>query len=286
MARHKMTSTEKFLKKQIDNRKHTAHLLEMSYNEVLEKDIPEPAYIFEVGDRIVYGAWDYTEILDVFQNGKFYKCYSCTVSRNTNKGDVWNEKVHYLPWFEAGVYRTSDEVATIDRLEEDRDIFFNYMQRDMMSLLSMMSNKHGIDLDPEYQRGNVWSLEQKVNLVDSIFKNVDIGKFAIIKRPWGDNPNKPLTPKLYEMLDGKQRLTAIWEYYCGRFKYKGKYFYELHPRDQSHFKHYTISYAETKPLTKEQTYRYFLKLNTTGTPVDPEHIAKVRKMWLDSKLNS
>lgn len=281
-----MTATEKFLKKQIDNRKHIAHQLEMSYNEILEKDIPEPVYIFKVGDRVVYGAWEYTEVLDVFQNGKFYKCHSCTISRNTNKGDVWNEKAHYLPWFEAGVYRTSDEIAAIDRLEEDRDIFFNYMQRDMMSLLSMMSNKYGIDLDPEYQRGNVWSLEQKVNLVDSIFKNVDIGKFAVIKRPWGNNPSKPLTPKLYEMLDGKQRLTAIWEYYCGRFKYKGKYFYELHPRDQSHFKHYTISYAETEPLTKEQTYRYFLKLNTTGTPVDSEHIAKVRKLWLDSKLNS
>jgi hypothetical protein len=37
-------------------------------------------------------------------------------------------------------------------------------------------------------------------------------------------------------------------------------------------------------LTQEQKYRYFLKLNTTGMPVDKKHIKKVKKMWLEELL--
>jgi hypothetical protein len=80
------------------------------------------------------------------------------------------------------------------------------------------------------------------------------------------------------MLDGKQRLTAVIEYYTGQFAYKGKYYDDLHPRDKHHFKYYSVSEAETAPLTKKQKYRYFLKLNTTGTPVDPAHMAHVAKL--------
>ena len=53
-------------------------------------------------------------------------------------------------------------------------------------------------------------------------------------------------------------------------------------RDQHHFEEYNISYAQTEPLTAKQKYRYFLNLNTNGTPVDPKHMEKVKGM-LDKK---
>ena len=34
-------------------------------------------------------------------------------------------------------------------------------------------------------------------------------------------------------------------------------------------------------MTDEQKYRYFLKLNVSGTPMSEEHIEKVRKLWAD-----
>ena len=264
-------------KKVVDSYKQT---IDQSLDECQRTDIPEPAYIHKVGDVVRYGAWNWTGILESFEGGKYFKCFSVTVNHNTNRGSVQSWKIHYLPWYEAG-FRPED--LHDERFEEDEDVRFSYQQRDMISLLQMMFKDYGIDLEPEYQRGNVWNDQQKYNLIDSIFKNVDIGKFTIIRRPWGPDGNKPLTPKLYEMLDGKQRLTAVYEYYIGRFMYKGKYFYELHGRDQNHFKHFTINWAETEPLTKEQKYRYFLKLNTTGTPVDENHINKVRELWVLEK---
>ena len=255
--------------------------IERSLSDVKRKRIPEPAYFFKVGDRVRFGAWDWSGVLEVCDDGKYYKLFSTTWRTKMNVPDHSGYMIHYVPWYET---RYPIEVLHDEQYVEDDDIFFQYMQRDMVSIIQKMFDEYGIDLDPEYQRGNVWNDAQKLSLIDSIFKNIDIGKFTVIKRPWGNNPNKPETQLLYEMLDGKQRLTALFEFYCGRFKYKGKYFYELHPRDQGHFKHYRISYAECDPLTKEQKLRYFLKLNTGGTPVDPEHIKKVREMWEKERL--
>jgi uncharacterized protein with ParB-like and HNH nuclease domain len=73
----------------------------------------------------------------------------------------------------------------------------------------------------------VWELEDKVALIDSIFNNVDIGKFAFIHLNYGEKYT-------YEILDGKQRMRAILDYYENRFQYKGKYFNELSCREQNH----------------------------------------------------
>jgi hypothetical protein len=279
MSRKKLTEAEKFMAKLRKQQKHEQDLIEMDWKDIQRKRIPEPAYFHEVGDEVDYGAWKYTEILDVLDGGKIYKCYSCTMHNHYGKL-VFGDKIHFEPWYRLGFIKENWP----NSVEENNDIFFHYSQRDLSGLLSLMFSSYGIDLEPNYQRGNVWIETQKISLIDSIFKNIDIGKFTIIKREWGDNPNKPKTPFMYEMLDGKQRLTAIYEFYIGKFKYKGMYFYEMNIGDRNHFRYYPVSYAETQPLTNEQKYRYFLKLNTTGTPMNKEHLRKVRELWLKEQL--
>ena len=283
MGRRKLTEEEKKEKeyqKKVDNMKL---LLERDKKDLERKNIPEPSYFFNVGDRIVYGNYDWTGVLEIFEGGKYYKLFSVTWATNRNIPDSSSFKIHYEAWYNLAFYRSPEEISQMERFEEDEEIFFSYQQREMNSLLMKMVDEFGIDLNPEYQRDLVWTDDQKYELIESIFRHIDIGKFVVIRRPWGDDPMIPLTPKLYEMFDGKQRLTAIWEYFTGRFQYKGKYFYELHPRDQNHFKYYNISYAEINPLTKEQKYRYFLKLNTNGTPISKEHMEKVKKLWEEEK---
>ncbi|RKX20224.1 MAG: hypothetical protein DRP51_06090 [Candidatus Zixiibacteriota bacterium] len=243
---------------------------------VSEKNIPTPCIVYDIGERVTYGAWDWTSILQVCEGGLYYKLVSVTRNTGRNISDSSKLQIHYLPWYNITPYQ--EDPGDISILKRHDDIHFNFQQRDIISLLNIYFDRYGVDLEPEYQRGNVWTPEQKESLIDSIFKNVDIGKIAIIKRPWGPDGNVPLTPKLYEMLDGKQRLTALIEFFTGRFSYKGKYYNDLHPSDKNHFKYYSLSYAETNNLTKEQKYRYFLKLNTTGTPVDPAHMERVAGM--------
>jgi len=246
-----------------------------SKQHAAEVCMPDPTIFYKVGDRVKYGNWDWSGILEVCEGGRYYKLFSMTWKTGRNVSDTSENKIHYLPWYDFQPYMTAAENESRERFEQDDDIFFSYSQRDMSGLMNYYFSKYGIDLEPEYQRGNVWTIEQKRALITSIFRNIDIGKIAIIKRHWGPDGNKPATPKLYEMLDGKQRLTALVEYYTGQFTWRGKYFHELCWSDKGHFKYYTVSIAETDPLTKEQKYHYFLKLNTSGVPVDPDHMAKV-----------
>ena len=60
-----------------------------------------------------------------------------------------------------------------------------------------------INVDAEYQRGKVWSQPQQALLIDSVMRGFDIPKIFLRKLPDGN-------PYLFDVIDGKQRLTAIW----------------------------------------------------------------------------
>lgn len=263
--------------------KNAKHRLETDLRDCRLRQTIAPTTIkYEVGDRVRYGSYNWSGVLEILDDGKILKLFSVIFYTKTqHDGSGW--KIHYVNWHEIAPYRENEN--DIERYTQDDDIFFQYSQRDVRSLLGYFFSRYPIDLEPDYQRGNVWTLEQKVKLIDSVFRNVDIGKFVIIKREWGKNPNQPASPNLTEMLDGKQRLTALLEYYTGQFKYKGKYFHELNAWDRNHFKNYRVSIADINPITDEQKYRYFLKLNTTGTPVDPDHMAKVAGMLMKETEN-
>jgi hypothetical protein len=125
-----------------------------------------------------------------------------------------------------------------------------------------------------YQRGLVWTLEQKQDLINSIMRNIDIGKFTFIRLDFAEKRNY-----YYEILDGKQRLNALCEFRQGRFKFKDRYFWELSYKDQHHFESYPASVGEASGMTLEQKLRYFLKLNVCGVPQDPEHMRKIHELW-------
>jgi len=76
-------------------------------------------------------------------------------------------------------------------------------------LTTVFGIKDRIDTNPDYQRPPVWSLPQKQLLIDTILRGYDIPK--IYWRKVEKNPDK------YEVVDGQQRLRAIWEFMEGKF---------------------------------------------------------------------
>lgn len=76
-------------------------------------------------------------------------------------------------------------------------------------ILSMCGIKGRIDTNPDFQRPAVWSRSQKQLLIDTILRSYDIPK--LYWRKIGSNPDK------YDVVDGQQRLRAIFEYQNGEF---------------------------------------------------------------------
>ena len=67
-----------------------------------------------------------------------------------------------------------------------------------------------INVEAEYQRGKVWSRPQQALLIDSILRGFDVPKIYLRKLPDG-------SPHLFDVIDGKQRLTAIWGFVTDDF---------------------------------------------------------------------
>lgn len=215
-----------------------------------------PSYIHETGTRVNIGSLENAIVERVLENGYFY-----LVSYLGKKATGREENVFFWPKVKA----VNDEKTS---LIKNSDIMIRYSNRCITSLLNFVYAE-GVDFEAEYQREYVWSLEDKQCLIQSIFNNVDIGKFTFID-------NGHMNKK--EVLDGKQRLSTLIDFYEERFTYEGKYFSDLSYRDQDHFENYQVSIGETHNITREQKTRYFLILNTTGKVMDKEHLKKVEKL--------
>lgn len=69
--------------------------------------------------------------------------------------------------------------------------------------------KTRIDTNPDFQRPPVWSQAQKQLLVDTILRGYDIPKLYWRKLS--------ASPEKYDVVDGQQRLRAIFEFHAGEF---------------------------------------------------------------------
>ena len=82
----------------------------------------------------------------------------------------------------------------------------------------------------------------------------------------------------YEILDGKQRLSTLIEFYENKLAYKGKYFNDLSGKDKGVFRNHMVSVAEVNETDKKTVLKYFLMLNRTGKAMDKTHLKVVEDM--------
>lgn len=229
--------------------------------------VNEPTRTFEVGEMVVYGRHPNAVVVQVLDDGKYYILK--TWGEYKHYGNmVYGEGFTIQPWHD--LYKVNKvEVPNFSKTDYER---LNYSQRCISGLFTMYYGS-GVDMNPDYQRDFVWFKWDKVNLIESIFDNVDIGKFVFVHKKYKDNEPS------YEILDGKQRLNALIEFYEDRFTYKGLKFSELSNRDQNHIENYPISYAEVgENVSREGVINIFIKVNTCGRVMDKDHLEKVKGM--------
>ena len=224
----------------------------------------EPTYKFNVGDMVKHGGFAETVVKDQLCNGMAY-----IVECKTDKG----EKVeHLVPWTEVRKLERSSEIISTNN---DVDLLFH--PKDLTELIGTYYYSFGIDTDPEYQRGYVWNEADREELMDSVFKSIDIGKIVLIdKEHAGD------TDDWYEILDGKQRLLTLVAYFEDRFPYKGLYYSDLCREDKRKFDNTSVSVAIVRNASKELIYRLFIMLNTAGKSMSSEDMDRALKLYKES----
>ena len=242
------------------------HHLDMIQRELAY--ISEPTYHFNVGDEVVYGSLKKCVVDDILYDGKVYGLRCIATDNNYGKPFDY-ETYRVASWVKVRPISHSNT-----NFAENQDVRISFNNSTIESL--MHHHYHfGIDFNPEYQRGYVWEQKDKELLIDSIFKNIDIGKFVLMRLNDDEWRKRGLS---YEILDGKQRLSTIIGFFENRFPYKGKYYNDLGGMDKITFKNHTISVGEIDNADKKRVLQYFLMLNRTGKSMDEKHLKDVEVM--------
>lgn len=230
--------------------------------------INEPSYFFNIGDEVKYGNLKESVVDMILYDGKVYglKC----IATNNNYGNPYDYQTYRVAtWTEVRPLSSGDTTFA-----ENQDVRLYFSNFHIESLI----HKHyhfGIDFNPDYQRGYVWTQEDKELLLDSVFKNIDIGKFVFIRLSDSEWMERNFG---YEILDGKQRLSTLIEFYENKLAYRGKYFNDLSGKDKEVFKNHMVSVAEVNEIDKKTVLKYFLMLNRTGKAMDETHLKAVEDM--------
>jgi hypothetical protein len=239
------------------------------------KPFPEKVEL-NIGDSCICGALQRCTVIGKDKRGYYYIKYYPSPWEVKKNPEIENNP-HYRPVHWSHVFPVVAEPMTIDFVESD----VNYSNTCISGLL-MKYFKFGIDMNPEYQRGNVWTEEQQVKLIDSIYSNINIGSFVLVEKKWFENYN--VVSDMYEILDGKQRLTAIIDYVSSKFTYRGKYYHELSEYTRSKFENQQILIGMMKLSKKDDSYnrkqviKQFIRLNECGTSMEKSIIDKAKEI--------
>lgn len=222
------------------------------------KHLNEPSYYFNIGDEVIIDNHIEGVVVEIFYNGKVYKI-KCISSYSKYGNKIIEEYYRIVTWVDIRPIKHEDT-----SFSKNKNIHLNYINVDISQIISRYY-LCGIDLNPDYQRDYVWDRNDKELLIDSIFKNIDIGKFALIRL---SNTEWMKRNKGFEVLDGKQRISTIIDFYENRFAYKEVYYNDLSIKDQLAFKNHSILLAEIDEIDKKKTLEYFLLLNCAGRVMD------------------
>ncbi len=150
----------------------------------------------------------------------------------------------------------------------------------------IITDSNGNDI--KYQRPFVWTLEDKQNLIESIYNHIDIGKFIFRTRSFDWIKKRIKMNKLegvaeYDIVDGKQRAGALLEFIQDKFRdHDGNFYNDLSERGKNKFLGYRNLQLGTitEEASDQDVLNTFKAVNFAGVQMSKEHLDYVKSIKL------
>jgi hypothetical protein len=183
-------------------------------------------------------------------------------------------KEKYL-WDVEGVEEDS-EISEVDPTilweTKQRDLITGVVDYSLSALVDLIKDR-SIDLSPEYQRRFRWDDLKQSKLIESFLMNVPVPPIFLNEDDYGE----------YSVIDGKQRMKAISEFFQGKLHLKGlTVFKEINGKTFDELPLQLQTVLETRPTIraviilqesdKDIKYVVFQRLNTGGVQLNPQEI--------------
>lgn len=129
---------------------------------------------------------------------------------------------------------------------------------------------------PDFQRPPVWSTEQQIRLIESLVTGIAIGSYSINQTNlWVTvGGQKFLQPFEHYLLDGQQRIRAIYAFLNDEFPVYGVYYSNFDVVQKRAFDNLPFPCCMTKFTTREKCVEYYNRMNFGGTAHTEDQKAK------------
>lgn len=135
-------------------------------------------------------------------------------------------------------------------------------------------NEKKLTLNPEFQRGEVWTPAARSYLIDTILRQLPIPKIYLRTKV------DVVTHKsIREVVDGQQRLRAIIEFAHDRFaldkhakEFAGKRYSTLGLEEQEAFLSYPLAVGQLLNANNEDVLEVFARLNSYSVTLEPPEL--------------
>jgi hypothetical protein len=156
--------------------------------------------------------------------------------------------------------------------EKQRELVTSVVDYNLSTLAELLQTKT-IDLSPRYQRRCRWDDTRQSKLIESFLMNVPVPPIFLNEDKYGK----------YSVIDGKQRLNAIFEFLRGRLRLTGlEVFHDINGKNFDNLPPDLQSVIKLRPTLRaviilrqsddDIKFEVFRRLNTGGVRLNPQEI--------------
>lgn len=129
-----------------------------------------------------------------------------------------------------------------------------------------------LDLEPDFQRIHVWTTQQKIEYMEFILRGGKSGNVLLFNCPgWMNDFRGP-----FELIDGKQRISAVLGFFNNEFPVFGSFFREFEDKIRRVNFHFKVVVNNLE--TRKEVLQWYLDINSGGTPHTKEEIERIKSL--------
>lgn len=136
-------------------------------------------------------------------------------------------------------------------------------------------DEQGLQLNPEFQRGHVWTEEQQIAFLEYFLRGGKSGRVIYLNNPSWNFTVKEGEYNEYVCVDGLQRITAIQRFINNEIKVFDSYYNEYTDNLRNKF---SIKVNINDLQTEKDVLRWYIEMNSGGTPHTKAEIQRVKNM--------
>lgn len=136
----------------------------------------------------------------------------------------------------------------------------------------------GLQLNPDFQRGHVWTEEQQIAWIEYHLRGGKSGNIIYLNNPFWNSNKKPKENeyKDYVCVDGLQRITVAQRFIHNEIKVFDSYYEEF--QDSIRLLDACMFLNVNDLKFEKEVLQWYIDMNAGGTPHTAEEIFRVKKL--------